>query len=73
MKRKLRKNNSQITFAERDFHEVTRRGNSYQNVLELLERLKKSFRRRYNHLVFESPKHIFDIEKTLLLILEELE
>lgn len=73
VKKKLRINSSQISFGERDFHESTRRGNSYQSSLELLERLKKSFKRRYNHLIFEDPKHIFTIEKALLAILEELE
>lgn len=73
MKKIKRKNPKQVSFAEREFFSAASRGNSYQSVLELIDRLKSKLRNRYNHLVFDDPNKIFEFEKTLLMLLETLE
>jgi hypothetical protein len=71
--KKLRRNSSQISIPEYNFHRSASRGNSYQNVLEHIEALKKKLRTKYNNLIFEHPDKIFNIEKQLLLLLSELD
>jgi hypothetical protein len=71
-KKKIRKNSSQVSFPEYNFYRLAERGNSYQNVLNLLDSLKKKLKVQYNHLLFEHPSKIFELEKELSAILKDL-